>query len=422
MSRRTQLEQSYRYVRSFTDRLVASLETEDYVIQSMPDVSPTRWHLAHTTWFFETFVLKNHVSDYLAVHPSFDYLFNSYYQSVGNQFPRRQRGHLSRPTLAEIWDYRRTVDDGISQLLETVSLDALHTTQLLDTIELGIHHEQQHQELILTDIKHVFSCNPLSPIYKSCIPLSTPAMHPGDWEWVEGPSGLVEIGAFGSTFVFDNERPRHKVYLEPYALASRLVTSGEYLEFIDAGGYTRPEFWLSLGWDVCQAEGWQAPLYWRSMAGEWQQFTLQGLRRVDPCEPVCHVSFFEADAYARWRGLRLPLEAEWEVVARSQPLEGHLAESFYFHPRPATDGLKGGQQWYGDVWEWTGSPYVAYPRYRPPTGALGEYNGKFMCNQYVLRGGSCATSASHLRPTYRNFFPPTTRWQFTGIRLAKYLE
>ncbi len=365
MERCTQLRVSYEEVRAFSTRLVDPLETEDCVIQTMPDVSPTRWHLAHTTWFFETFVLKPHRVGYRSIDPAFAYLFNSYYHSVGDQFPRPQRGFLSRPTVAEVMAYRRSVDEAMRLLFDSLPNAAATTDAILDTVELGIHHEQQHQELILTDIKHVFSCNPLSPEYQPHQPQVDAAGFAERHRWLPGIAGIVEIGDGTRRFVFDNERPRHQTLLHPYVLANRLVTAGEYLEFMEQGGYQRPELWLSLGWDTAQREGWQAPLYWRSSDHGWHQFTLQGLRTVELEEPVCHVSYFEADAYARWRGARLPLESEWEVMAAEQPIAGNLAEGLHFHPRPLIAGGNGCRQLYGDVWEWTAEPLRALPRLLP---------------------------------------------------------
>mgnify|MGYP002623536483 CR=1 FL=1 len=407
------LRDAYGAVRRQSEAIVEPLQPEDCVVQSMPDVSPTRWHLAHTTWFFETFVLKPFASGYQTSHPAFEYLFNSYYNAVGVQFPRGQRGLLSRPTVAEVIDYRRHVDEQMQQLLDGPAGDASETVRV---VEIGLNHEQQHQELMLTDIKHVFSCNPLYPVYQ-------PAETPGDAQtarlaWRRFDEGLYEIGHAGSGFAFDNESPRHRVFVESFELADRLVTCGEYLEFMKDGGYQRPELWLSSGWAEVKSGGWHSPFYWTERDGTPHQFTLSGLRPVVAAEPVCHVSYFEADAYARWAGARLPTEAEWEIAAANEPIAGNLLESGALHPRPGNGDTS---QTYGDVWEWTASQYMPYPGYRAPDGALGEYNGKFMCNQFVLRGGSCATPQSHIRPTYRNFFPPEARWQFSGIRLARSL-
>jgi ergothioneine biosynthesis protein EgtB len=384
------------------------LESEDYVIQSMPDVSPPKWHLAHTTWFFETFLLIPYLPGYTGFDPRFGYLFNSYYEAVGDRHPRAERGLLSRPTVAAIYDYRAHVDRSIQDLLATtVSPD------LAALVILGLHHEQQHQELLLTDIKHILALNPLRPAYRNdLISLNTPAK---PLQWLEYPGGLFEIGHQGDGFAFDNELPRHQTYLQAYKLANRLVTNGEYLEFIQAGGYQTSAHWLSAGWSTVQTARWQAPLYWEQIDGDWWVMTLGGLRRVNEHEPVCHVSFYEADAYASWRGYRLPTEAEWEVATAGLEPTGNFLDRDILHPAPCPTNS---HQFFGDVWEWTQSAYLPYPGFKIAEGAIGEYNGKFMCNQMVLRGGSCATSANHIRSTYRNFFPTDARWQFTGIRLA----
>jgi len=418
MSHPTSLLDQYRAVRAFSEKICEPLVPEDYVIQSMPDVSPAKWHLSHTSWFFETFLLKPHFLGYKSIHPQYDFLFNSYYNAIGERHCRVSRGLLSRPTVEETYAYRAYVDAHMTRLLE--GADGEKTAVLEPLLTLGLHHEQQHQELMVTDIKHVFFENPLCPVYKPgrvMPPAAVPAL-----EWIGFGEGVREIGWGEPGFAFDNETPRHKEYVPGFALGSRLVTNGEYLEFIGDGGYAKPEFWLSEGWGVVQKESWAAPLCWWDRKGEWQEFTLAGMERLDMSAPVCHVSLFEADAYARWAGARLATEAEWEVASGTVPLCGNFAETGRFHPAPLNPADAGPgtlQQMYGDVWEWTRSQYTPYPGYAPPPGALGEYNGKFMCNQFVLRGGSCATSHSHMRPTYRNFFPPDARWQFTGIRLAK---
>ncbi|MFO0954015.1 MAG: ergothioneine biosynthesis protein EgtB [Isosphaeraceae bacterium] len=410
----------YRDVRATTERLCAPLATEDYVPQSMPDASPVKWHLAHTSWFFETFLLKPSRPDGEGVSPGgYAYLFNSYYNALGERIARPNRGLLTRPTVAEVYHYRETVDERMAALVEEGPGDWESFAAL---VELGIHHEQQHQELILTDLKHLFSANPLRPAYREETPRSDPGTASVRWE--KHPGGLVEVGFAGGGFAFDNEGPRHKVYLEPFRLASRLATCGEYLAFMDDGGYDRPEFWLSDGWAARQARGWTAPLYWERETGAgWTIFTLSGARELIDSEPVSHISFYEADAFARWAGARLPTEHEWEVAASGAPVLGNFLESEQYHPRPLPPGAPAEGpaplQVFGDVWEWTRSPYSPYPGYAPAAGALGEYNGKFMCNQMVLRGGSCATPRSHIRPTYRNFFPPDARWQFSGLRLAQ---
>jgi ergothioneine biosynthesis protein EgtB len=401
----------YRSVRARTEALARPLGAEDLTVQSMPDASPGKWHLAHTTWFFETFLLGAHEPGWRPVDARYGYLFNSYYEAVGARHPRPQRGLLTRPSLAEVQAYRAAVDERVARLLERgLAPDAAAI------LELGLHHEQQHQELFLTDLQHAFSCNPLRPAYAAPLPPAGRAAPP--LAYVEYGGGLHALGHAGSGFAFDNEGPRHRVFVEPFALASRPVTAGEYLDFVADGGYRRPELWLSDGWAAVQANGWSAPLYWE---GEGEAlFTLHGLRALAREEPVVHVSYYEADAYARWARARLPTEQEWEIAAVGAPVDGTFADGGRFHPAVAPPGDAGGRpvQLLGDVWEWTASAYAPYPRYRPAAGALGEYNGKFMSGQMVLRGGSCATPAGHVRPTYRNFFPPAARWQFSGIRLA----
>ncbi|MEL7060909.1 MAG: ergothioneine biosynthesis protein EgtB [Acidobacteriota bacterium] len=422
--RRHDLLARYRAVRAWSDALCEPLEIEDYVVQAMPDASPTKWHLAHTTWFFETLVVQPHLRDYAAVDTRYAYLFNSYYNSLGELFTRADRGLVSRPTVAEVQAYRAHVDAAVERLIEQADVKTLDA--LAPTFEVGLHHEQQHQELMLTDLKYMLSRNPLAPIYREA---SSPVGEaPAPTRWLSFEEDLHEIGHAGGGFAYDNEGPRHRVFLESFRIASRLVTSGEYLDFVRDGGYERAELWLSDGWTAVQQEGWKAPLYWVEADGAWRQFTLTGLRGVEPAEPVCHLSFYEADAYARWvashtSGVRLPSEAEWEIAARREEgasiAAGNFVDDGLLHPRPlAVDG-NGLHQAHGDVWEWTRSPYTAYPNYQPPDGALGEYNAKFMSNQLVLRGGSCATPRSHIRSTYRNFFPAHVRWQFAGLRLAR---
>jgi ergothioneine biosynthesis protein EgtB len=409
------LASAYAAVRDFSESLCEGLATEDYVVQSMPDVSPTKWHLAHTSWFFETFVLQPHMPAYRPLDPAYAFLFNSYYVQAGERHCRAQRGYISRPTVAEVYSYRRHVDQAMRALLEEG--DERLRAAVAPLVEIGLHHEQQHQELMLTDIKHVFSVNPLRPAFRHR-PAEVPAVDAEPLRWIDFDEGLYRIGHDGDGFAYDNERPRHREFVEAFRLADRLVTNGEFLEFMDDGGYRRPELWLSAGWATVEENGWTEPFYWERRDGDWWSYTLNGMRPVDAAEPVCHVSYFEADAYARWAGARLPTEAEWEIAAAGAEVEGNLAEEGYFHPRPAAPAAGGPRQLYGDVWEWTRSQYVGYPGYQPPEGALGEYNGKFMCNQFVLRGGSCATSRSHIRATYRNFFPPEATWQFSGLRLA----
>lgn len=410
------LAETYRQVRQFSERLVAPLSAEDCMVQSMDDVSPTRWHLAHTTWFFETFILAQE-SGYQRFDEQFHFLFNSYYNTLGQQFPRGRRGHVSRPGLERIMSYRRHVDEVLLDRLQSSQFAA----QYAPLIQIGVQHEQQHQELILTDIKHVLACNPTWPKYQD-LPFdqTTSSGTHAIGEKLAVEAGLYEVGFDAEGFSFDNESPRHKVYVPRFELERQLVTCGEYLEFMAAEGYSRPEHWLSLGWSTVNEQAWQAPLYWQQHQGQWWQFTLAGLVSVDPQAPVTHVSFFEADAYARWRGARLPTEFEWEIaaahtdMAADEPFVDYLLDhQLAVHPMRSPHGLCGG------VWQWTSSSYLGYPGYRPAVGAVGEYNGKFMCDQHVLRGGSVATHRTHVRPTYRNFFPATARWQFSGIRLAK---
>jgi len=406
----------FQAVREHTRRICSTLEPEDCVIQSMPDVSPIRWHLAHTTWFFETFVLKKFVN-YQSTFHNYEFLFNSYYNAVGHQFPRDRRGLLSRPTVSEVLDYRQQIDDRVIELLYSQSQ---WPEALLETIELGLHHEQQHQELMLTDIKHVFSCNPLFPAHVTgAIAESTPPRQ----EWLEYDAGLHEIGHEGIDFSFDNESPRHRVFVESFQLSNRLVTNGEFLEFVEGGGYRRSESWLSLGWNHVNQNAWGSPLYWLHQDAQWFEFTLGGLKQLDLSLPITHVSYFEADAYARWACARLPTEAEWEIASQENTSCRMAAEDYFDSGRPVHPTHCGDDcnfdSLFGSTWQWTSSSYSPYPGYLPPAGALGEYNGKFMCNQYVLRGSSCATARGHSRQSYRNFFPPDAQWQFTGIRLAK---
>jgi ergothioneine biosynthesis protein EgtB len=408
----------YAEVRRFSEQLSEPLSAEDCAIQSMPDVSPTRWHLAHTTWFFETFVLSQFPNHEL-FNADYAYLFNSYYNTIGKQYPRSQRGLLSRPGLDEVRTWRHHVD--------TLVLDALRTGEgvtedTLQLLEVGMHHEQQHQELMLTDIKHVLSRNPLRPIYRDGqFGVSRRSESSGHLKIDEG---IYWIGHDGGSFAFDNEAPRHRVFLNEFDVSRDLTTCGGYLQFIDDGGYQRPEFWLSAGWQTVCDQEWQAPLYWFRKDDQWYQFTLAGPREVEPRLPVTHVSYFEAEAFARWSQSRLPTEAEWEVASQYGTVDGNfvdklLAEDSAIHPHGGAGSDASIVNMFGDVWEWTASPYVPYPGYASPAGAIGEYNGKFMCNQFVLRGGSCATSSDHIRGSYRNFFPPDARWQFAGIRLCQ---
>jgi ergothioneine biosynthesis protein EgtB len=434
----------FESVRAFSEALSANLDPEDCVAQSMPDASPTKWHLAHTTWFFETFVLKEHVPNYTPFHPTFGYLFNSYYNGAGERHARLERGVLTRPTLSEILAYRAHVDEHMIALIRGSRLGA--STDMQRVIEIGLHHEQQHQELILTDIKHLFAQNPLLPAYRPTLATTTRSAVALGWKSL--PEGVHTIGHEGDNFSYDNERPSHRIFVEPCRIADRLITNGEYREFIEDGGYRTPSLWLDLGWTIVQRDGWQQPLYWRGGPGGYTEFTLAGERELCDAEPVAHVSFIEADAFARWAGARLPTEIEWEIACGPTTVAGNFVDSARLHPAIAgqayddesgsratttnnnntntntntntiDDSKTGIRQLFGDLWEWTSSSYAAYPGYRPDAGTLGEYNGKFMCNQFVLRGGSCASSQSHLRSTYRNFFYAPDRWQFTGIRLAK---
>ena len=401
------LRTRYRDVRSLSEALARPLSAEDQCVQSMPDASPAKWHLAHTTWFFEKIILSQSKS-YKPFNARFDELFNSYYLGLGMPFSRPNRGLLTRPNVTEVMDYRCHVDRAMGEVLETGAP--------ADAIELGLNHEQQHQELLLTDIKHAFSCNPLLPAYLPATPSrveSAPLL-----TWVDHSGGEAAIGHEGPNFAFDNEKPRHAVRLRSFRIASRLVTCGEYSEFIEDGGYRRSELWLSDGWALAQNENWQAPLYWLPNS---QIFTLQGARPLNPAEPVVHVSFYEAAAYAAWAGKRLPTEFEWEVASEGISPPGHFLDDNFLRPR-AAEGRAPLEQMFGDAWEWTRSSYDPYPGYRPFDGALAEYNGKFMVGQIVLRGGSCATPPGHIRSTYRNFFPPAARWQFSGIRLAEDLR
>ena len=409
------LASRFRAVREVSAELARPLSPEDCCAQSMEDASPTKWHLAHTSWFFETFVLEAARSGYRPFDPSYRVLFNSYYESVGRQHPRPRRGLLTRPDLATVRAYREHVDGEILALLQEGAL----SDSLLTTLELGLHHEQQHQELLLTDAKHLLSCNPRWPAYREELPVA-PRCESPPLRWRRGREGLHSIGHLGVGFGFDNEGPRHPIFVAPHELASRLVNNGEYRDFIADGGYARPELWLSEGWATRKRAQWETPAYWLAQEGAWQIFGLGGMRALDPAAPVAHLSFFEADAYARWAGARLPLESEWELAAKESGPEDNLLETGWLEPAaPRDDNAEVPAQLFGDVWEWTSSPYQAYPGYRAAKGALGEYNGKFMCNQYVLRGGSCATPRSHIRASYRNFFPAPARWQWSGLRLAR---
>jgi ergothioneine biosynthesis protein EgtB len=413
------LVEAFTATRKATETFAAPLAIEDYMLQAMDDVSPTKWHLAHVSWFFETFLLKPHLTGYKPIAESYEYLFNSYYNAVGPQYHRPSRGLISRPTVAEVYAYRKHVDDHMLALFEQAD-DGLAAT-IAPIVELGINHEQQHQELMVTDLKYNLAINPLRPVYHDrVIPkgAATPTLG-----WVEHAGGVVQTGWSNAGFAFDHETPRHDTLLHPHRIASRLVTNGEYLAFMADGGYENHEHWLSQGWGKIKAEGWKSPLYWELIDDEWWLFTLSGMQKIDEHAPVVHVSYFEADAFARWAGKRLPSEDEWEHHAEKQPISGNFADNGLYHPVPLDtgDGAPAGEiaQLYGDVWEWTGSAFLSYPGFKPLDGGLGEYNGKFMMSQMVLRGGSVATPQNHMRSTYRNFFYPPDRWQFKGFRLAE---
>lgn len=404
--------EQYEDVRNQTLKLVETLTLDDQMVQSMPEASPTKWHIAHTTWFFETFILTPYLQDYIPFDARFRFLFNSYYKRLGVHPDRTIRGTFSRPTLNQIHEYRTHVDKGVLELFNREA-----SAEILQLLELGLNHEQQHQELIVTDIKHAFWTNPLRPGYHPN-QIRVVESAPSSLTWHCFDEGVYEIGHNLRGFAFDNESPLHFTYIKPFSIASRLTTNKEYLAFMADGGYKRPELWLSDAWDHVCANGWTAPLYWEQAGDEWSQFTCRGTLPLNLDEPVCHVSFYEADAFARWASARLPTEFEWEVAANSANIFGNFLEDENYHPKPG--GTQTGlQQFFGDAWEWTASPYSAYPGYCAPAGIEGEYNSKFMCNQMVLRGGSCITPVSHMRKSYRNYFPPHMRWQFSGIRLVR---
>jgi ergothioneine biosynthesis protein EgtB len=410
---------TFEKIRGFTEKLCKPLMTEDYVIQSMPDVSPPKWHLAHTTWFFENFILSKWIQNYQPVCPDYFFLFNSYYKTVGEHFTRSQRGLLSRPSVEEIYQYRKIINERICQLLAQCSERA--KKELVPLMTLGIHHEQQHQELLLTDILHIFWINPLKPSYLKNSQKEHLEISISPHSFLSLSGGLLEMGHPGDSFSFDNELPRHRVFLDEFQIGNRLVTQGEYLEFMEAGGYQKPELWLSDGWICVEKYQWRAPLYWEKIGTHWWQMTLFGMQRLQLSCPVSHISYYEAEAFAKWKAKRLPTEAEWETCASTYPIQGNFVEQELFCPQPLSHRFSQNgsiHQLYGDLWEWTASPYQPYPGFKPLPGSIGEYNGKFMCNQMILRGGSFGTSETHIRPTYRNFFPPDTRWQFTGFRLA----
>ena len=410
-SSRETLIGEFNRVRRYTEILCSPLATDDYQIQSIDQTSPPKWHIAHVSWFFEAFVLPHFRPDYRPYHPGFDFLFNSYYYTHGEMHSRANRGLLSRPIVGEVYRYRAHVDQRMRDLMEHA--DDAQWEELALRVILGLNHEEQHQELLLMDVKHNFSVNPLRPAYRD--DLETPQDETRPIRWLERAGGIARIGHDDNGFAYDNETPRHEVLLRDHRIADRLITNDEYRAFIEDGGYGDPALWLSDGWALIQREGWRHPLYWQQIDGGWMQFTLGGLRELNPHEPVCHLSFYEADAYARWAGKRLPLESELETLLAGQPVTGNFADSELLHPAPAG----GAGQWYGDLWAWTGSPYAAYPGFKPLAGSMGEYNGKFMSNQMVLKGGCCATPAGHTRASYRNFFYPDERWAFTGLRLAE---
>lgn len=412
---RKELIEKFNQVRSFTEDITDPLEIEDFVIQVTENASPAKWHLAHTTWFFETFLLEKELPDYDPIHPQYSYLFNSYYLQTGIPHCRARRGNISRPTVKQVFEYRESINEHVINLIKNATPEQYK--EWAPIIEIGIHHEQQHQELLMTDLKYMFSQNPLNISYKNTDRPKVKSIPGLSWSTFE--EGVYKVGHKGNEFGYDNEFPRHKTYIHDYDIANRLVTNAEFIEFIESGAYGEPKWWLDEGFSTVRDDGWESPLYWGKKDGEWWQFTLNGMQKIDANEPVTHVSYFEADAYARWRGYRLPTEFEWEVAAESLEIKGNFADAGFLHPVALQNVEEGLQQMFGEVWQWTQSSYAPYPGYKPLPGALGEYNGKFMCNQYVLRGGSCATSESHCRKTYRNFFHANERWQFTGIRLAK---
>ncbi|MFO7846495.1 MAG: ergothioneine biosynthesis protein EgtB [Balneolaceae bacterium] len=415
LTERDEVIRRFQDIRSFTMELVEPLETEDFIIQIVEHASPAKWHLAHTSWFFEAFFLEKASESYQTKHPQYGYLFNSYYLQTGEPHCRNKRGNLSRPTVRQVMDYRAHVNEHVLEFLKNCSDTEFEEWR--SVIEVGLHHEQQHQELLVTDLKIMFGNNPLNPKYTDRSRPEGVPQQPLNWH--SFAEGVYEVGHPGGTFGYDNEFPRHKTYIHDFELADRLITNGEFMEFMNAGAYRDPKFWLDEGYAMVVEKGWNSPLYWQKKDDEWVHFTLNGLEPVDPNEPVTHVSYFEADAYARWAGYRLPTEFEWELAAAPKKVNGNFVDQRYFHPSSANPDQPGLKQMFGDVWQWTRSSYAAYPGYETFPGALGEYNGKFMCNQYVLRGGSCATSALHYRKTYRNFFHAKFRWQFTGIRLAR---
>lgn len=420
---RAQLSQYFHRIRETTENLCKPLQVEDQVVQPIMDVSPPKWHLGHTTWFFEAMFLDKYIPNYVHFHPEYAFVFNSYYESFGKRINRDLRGNLSRPSVEDTISYRNNINGRMQELIQDI--DESKWQEFSNLVVLALNHEQQHQELLITDVKYILAGSPVKPAYLTSRDDSRVTSESSkEAQFIRFDGGLFSIGHQGDGFCYDNEIPRHKVYVNDFGIQNRLVTNGEFLEFIEDGGYSNFRFWLSDGWELIQTEGWNSPLYWEEKDGEWFEFTLSGLNKLDQQSPVCHVSYYEADAYAQWRQKRLPTEAEWEVASQisgSAESHGNFLDNMILHPTPAAfdpDGTKL-QQMFGDVWEWTGSAYLAYPGYRRAEGPLGEYNGKFMINQMVLRGGSCATSRDHIRTTYRNFFQPEKRWQFKGFRLAE---
>ncbi len=409
------LASRYQEIRTDSLALVDGLSDADATVQSMPDASPSKWHLAHTSWFFEAVILRPHLPAYEPFDETFHYLFNSYYEAMGPRHARPRRGMLTRPTLEQVFAYRAHIDDAMQRLMREMTL----SDALIDSITLGLNHEQQHQELLLTDLLHLFAQNPLNPEYRAPVPLPLPDSTAPDMTWARFDGGIYQAGHDGQGFAFDCEGPRHDVLIQPFQLAARPVTIGDWIGFMEAGGYTDPLLWLADGWAMVQEHSLNEPLYWEQRNDQWWSMTLHGIRPVDEDAPISHISFFEADAYARWAGCRLPTEFEWEIAAQDLPLQGNFADRKLYRPRPSSDHPAALTQMYGDVWEWTSSPYMAYPGFKPIAGVASEYNGKFMSGQMVLRGGSCVTPANHIRASYRNFFYPHQRWQFSGLRLAK---
>ena len=417
---RSELEKYFLYVRKASEKICEPLEIEDYVVQPIEDVSPPKWHLGHTSWFYEAMFLDKYLNNYKPYHPTYSFLFNSYYHSLGDRWDRPRRGVLSRPSVKEVYQYRKEITQRMTELIHNISEEKW--VEFKDLLILGLNHEQQHQELLVTDIKYILASNPLFPAYRNG-GNSGSSQEAFKANYIPFDSKVYEIGYSGDGFCYDNEQPHHQIYLSPFKLMDRLVTNVEYLEFIEDGGYQNFAHWLSDGWDCLQKNGWKAPLNWIQLDNEWHEITLQGLQKLNKASPVCHVSYYEAEAYASWAKKRLPTEAEWEVAARlthGEDRSGNFWENQHLHPQVANKNEKFSlKQMLGDVWEWTGSSYLPYPGYKQMEGALGEYNGKFMINQMVLRGGSCATARDHIRLTYRNFFQTDKRWQFTGFRLAE---